>query len=655
MTERIKLLLNQLKSKEYKNKRGDYADYVSVSRSGDVRLELFLQNLNAQKPVIFEGDCIGFNRYTKHINRKIYSPGNIVPDYGYYLKNGLGYVYRHLENTPNTAEPHQKTFAERGMRALDGIFALCNKYKESAVGELKEALGKIPYEPPKSYYEALVMIKIIIFSLRLNFNSHITLGRFDQYMYPFYKADIKKGVSKEEISELTQEFFINLNFDSDLYPGVQLGDNGQSMMLGGIDINGVDCYNELSQICMEASLELNLIDPKINLRVSSKTPKERYVFATKMTKMGLGFPQYNNDDIVIPGLIKLGYAPEDAYNYSVAACWEYIVPGSFDYPNVRTMNFPLVVNNAVYKSLSECENFEQFKAAVQKEIEDTCDTLCKQADEIPRLSDTCFSLFIPGCVINRTDCGEFRDYYCNFGFHGAGIANAADALCAIDTLIFKEKSLTAEELIKALDANFEGYANLRNRLLDCPKMGNNDDRADNQAEFLMDTFCNTLSGRKNCFGGIIRPGTGSAMEYIKSAATVGATADGRLKGAPYGSSFSPSITTKLSGVLSVIQSFTKFDMTRIVNGGPLTVEIHDNTFRNDYGIEKVAELVRMFVELGGQQLQLNAVNGQKLKEAQENPQLYPNLIVRVWGWSGYFNELDKEYQDHIIARTQFTV
>ena len=128
---------------------------------------------------------------------------------------------------------------------------------------------------------------------------------------------------------------------------MQLGDNGQSMMLGGLDIDGNDCYSELSEICMKASLELNLIDPKINLRVNSKTPKERYVFATQMTKMGMGFPQYNNDDIIIPGLIKAGYAPEDAYNYSVAACWEYIVPNSFDYPNVRTMNFPLAVNSII--------------------------------------------------------------------------------------------------------------------------------------------------------------------------------------------------------------------------------------------------------------------------------------------------------------------
>ncbi len=651
MTERIEKLLQFLKSKEYKKYRCEGVDYLSESHSAETRVEMFLQNIKAQKPVIFPDDLIGFNRYTEKINRKISSPGNTVPDYAFYLKNGLGYVYNHLDSDTES----EKEFATLGKRTLDAVFELCNKYKESADDGLKKALETVPYNPPENYYQALVMVKIIIFVLRLNYNSHITLGRFDQYMYPFYLKDIENGVSKDNLLELTQAFFINLNFDTDIYFGVQQGDNGQSMMLGGLNEDGSDGFNELSEMCMKASLELNLIDPKINLRVSRKTSKERYILGTQMTKQGLGFPQYNNDDVIIPGLIKLGYAPKDAYNYSVAACWEYIVPDSFDYPNVRTMNFPLVVNNAVYESLDKYNSFEDFKVCVKKGIEVTCDRLCREADALPRLPDIVFSLFIPKCLKNLVDLSEYRDFYTNFGFHGAGIANGADALSAINELIFKEKSLTAEELITALDNNFDGFTELRQRLLLCPKMGNNDDRADSMAEFLMDSFCNALKGRKNRFGGIIRPGTGSAMEYIKSAKTVGATADGRLSGAPYGSSFSPAITTNLKGVLSVIQSFTKFDMTRIVNGGPLTVEIHENTFRNDYGIEKVAELVRSFIEFGGQQLQLNAVNRDTLIEAQKHPELHPNLIVRVWGWSGYFNELDKEYQDHIIKRTEFQV
>ena len=655
MTERVEKLLRLLNERKYREMRTEGDNSVVESFSAEDRLEMFIKNTAAEKPVLFEGERIGFNRYRKNIIRKSFSPGNIVPDYGYYLKNGLGKVYEGFKSLPETATESQREFADMAIKAIDAVFALCEKYRSSADGELKAALENVPYNPPASYYEALVMIKIFIFTLRLNWNSHITIGRFDQYMYPFYEADRKKGVSREELLELTEEFFINLNFDSDLYSGVQQGDNGQSLMLGGFDIDGKDCFNELSEICMTASMELNIIDPKINLRVGKNTPFQRYILGTQMTKMGLGFPQYNNDDIIIPGLIKLGYSPEDAHNYSVAACWEYIVPNNFDYPNVRTVNFPLAVNNAVYEKLCDCPSFEEFEQAVEDSLVRMCDELLKSANGSKKPPDVYFSLFIPDCVENLIDFSENRNLYNNFGFHGAGIANAADAMAAIKKLVFEEKTLTAQELICALDADFEGFADLRNRLLDCPKMGNNDDYADSMAEFLMDKFCNCLKDKKTYFGGIVRPGTGSAMEYIREAKKVGATADGRLAGSPYGSSFSPAVTTNLKGLLSVIQSFTKFDMTRIVNGGPLTVEIHSNTFRNDCGVQKVAELVRMFVELGGQQLQLNAVNRDTLIEAQAHPELHPNLIVRVWGWSGYFNELDKAYQDHIISRTEFNV
>ncbi|MBE6738890.1 MAG: hypothetical protein E7565_01065 [Ruminococcaceae bacterium] len=164
-----------------------------------------------------------------------------------------------------------------------------------------------------------------------------------------------------------------------------------------------------------------------------------------------------------------------------------------------------------------------------------------------------------------------------------------------------------------------------------------------------------MNMRKSIRGGIFRAGTGSAMEYIVSAKKVGATADGRYAFSPYGSSFSPSPECKTKGVLSCIKSFTKYDLSDIINGGPLTLEIHDTVFRNNDGIKKVAKLVKCFIDRGGHQLQLNSVNRDVLINAQKNPEDYKNLIVRVWGWSGYFTELAKEYQDHIIKRTEFTI
>jgi formate C-acetyltransferase len=186
-------------------------------------------------------------------------------------------------------------------------------------------------------------------------------------------------------------------------------------------------------------------------------------------------------------------------------------------------------------------------------------------------------------------------------------------------------------------------------------MGQDNDSVDLIASHLMEVFGNALNGKPNAHGGIWRAGTGSAMEYVLSARECPATADGRYAYTPYGCSFSPAITARTDGPLSVIRSFTKFDMRRIINGGPLTLELHDSVFRNPEGERKVAQLVRYFIDRGGHQLQLNAVNRDILLDAQKHPEEYPNLIVRVWGWSGYFCELDTPYQNHIISRTEFSV
>jgi formate C-acetyltransferase len=265
------------------------------------------------------------------------------------------------------------------------------------------------------------------------------------------------------------------------------------------------------------------------------------------------------------------------------------------------------------------------------------------------------SVFVDDCIERGLDLACGGAVYANYGAHGVGIAPAADSIAAVKQAVFDDKKCSAEELLEALEKNFEGFSEMRNYLQGGPKMGNNEGAADEWGSFIMDIFCDVFRAQKNVFGGRFRPGTGSAMEYLRCGASVGATPDGRGKGEPFGSSFSPAPSTRLKGPLSCIQSFTKYDLSEIINGGPLTMEIHDNTFRNDAGIKKVAALVKAFVDLGGHQLQLNSINREILLDAQQHPEQHKNLIVRVWGWSGYFNELDIGYQNHIISRTEFAV
>lgn len=509
-----------------------------------------------------------------------------------------------------------------------------------------EIFTQIPRYSARNFREALQFFRILHFFLWLEGDYHNTVGRFDQYMFPYFKADIEAGVyTKDSAYELVCDFFISFNKDSDLYFGVQQGDNGQSMVLGGIDENGEDCFNLLSELCLLASEELKLIDPKINLRVSKKTPLSVFEQCTKLTRAGLGFPQYSNDDVVIPALIKYGYTPEDAKNYVVAACWEFIIPGvGNDIANIGAVNFPAAIDRAIRESIPHAKDFDEILVRAREIIEQECDLIRESIHDV---------LVAPSPFMDIMRDGK---KYNNFGIHGSGIASAADALAAVKRHVFDEKTVTASELISALDSNFATSPELLHKLrYESPKMGHANAEVDSLAGFILSTFAKALEGKKNCLGGCYRAGTGTAMYYIWHARDLGATADGRLAGESFGTNFSPSLFAKIPGPVSVIESFTANDMSGNMNGGPLTLEFASSIFSSEESMRKVAELLKYFVERGGHQLQLNAVNLDTMKAAQKNPELYKNLVVRIWGWSAYFVELDREFQDHVMQRQEYTV
>ena len=623
------------------------------------RFLLFQRAIREEKPVFYLNDIFGFNRYRRYLPDAGFNFGfgNITLDFATYLKKGFAGVKEEMESRWEHADEEARKFYGYFFRYYDECLSILERYKQAAVKEnntrFVAALAQVPLRGARDYYEALVSLRFLYFVLRFE-HPHITIGRFDQYMFPYAQASLRSGATLDEILELTELFFIALNYDADIYFGMQQGDNGQSIILGGCDRAGNDAYNFLTEICLQASEELKLIDPKVNLRVNKNTPLSLYERATRLTRQGLGFPQYCNDDIVIDGLVALGYELEDARDYTVAACWEFIPSAcGADWPNAEKMNFPKVVREATVEKLQNCETYEKFRSAVAEGVRAECDRLVDCMKAMKWDYEPFLSAFIAPCIEAGREISNFGAKYQNFGVHGAGIANAADAMWAVKTAVFDEKFVSVQDLQTALEKDFEGFEGLQKRLLALPKMGNNN-AVDEEAGFLMEQFSLGLNGRK-FENGVFRAGTGSAHEYIYSSKIVGATADGRKAYQPYGSSFSPAITTKLDGPLSTILSFTKFNLRKIINGGPLTMELHDTVFRNDDGVKKVAMLVKAFIDRGGHQLQLNAVNRETLLDAQAHPEKYPNLIVRVWGWSGYFNELDKVFQDHVIARTEFTV
>lgn len=682
MTERVSRMLHTMKSRAYRKKRVSYFwDLPGFWEKNEYEQSTWFLTafLERQEPVIHESDIFGFNRHlidrpgvdarshTKIDGQMFYERfSNICPAFDKMIDRGMDSVLRELAEKEQSAQGENLLFCQAAKAQLEAVLRLCDRYREhaKAIGctELYEALCRVPRQKPTGLYEALVFQKILVFALRCGHSKHLTFGRFDQYMYPYYLADKAAGKTDGELLELIELYFISLNLDSDLYPGVQQGDNGQSMVLGGYDLQGNSQYNELTKLCMEASLALTLIDPKINLRVNKTTPDEIYELGTQLTKQGLGFPQYCNDDVIIPGLIKLGYRPEDAAEYAVAACWEPIIPGfGADVPNEIPFSFPLELSKTI-ATLDDCTDTATLLDAFDRQTQVRCDEIIATYSTFetyyfkrPMPVSPLISLMMEGCLETCTDIARFGTRYYNCGAFGAGLSTAADSVAAIEKYVIQEKSIDWATLKNALDANFEGFTELRNLLLSGPKMGGNVQRPQEIGAMLMESYIRHLNGKPNGIGGLWRCGTGSAQFYIYDSANCPASADGRKAGEPYACSFSPAPGARVAGPLSVIRAFTSFDLSDCINGGPLTMELHHNVFRNTEGEQKVARLVKLFILSGGHQLQLNALNRETLLDARLHPENHRDLVVRVWGWSGYFCELDSQFQEHILARTQYSV
>lgn len=458
MNERIKRLRHYIFTKQHHPLRrtaeevglsGMAEEMKAAGMSFQMRAAIRLKRmLEAETPVLLPEERIAVTRtimdipsiYTKEewddirSSHYLHEKGdlcNVSPNYEAMLRKGLGQMLREVTERQKDSDltPMQQDFLESEAVCLRAIQDFIRRYAEKADAEgdvaLAETLRAIKSDAPQTLRQALQLLRVMHFCLWEAGHYHNTLGRFDQYIYIYYIKGIESGTcSREEAKELIEEFFLMCNKDSDLYPGMQQGDNGQSIVLAGRSASGEYLWNEVSKICLESSYELELIDPKINIRVDSETPEEIFTLGSQLTKIGLGFPQYSNDDVVIPGLHRLGYSPEDAYNYVVAACWEFIIPG--------------------------------------------------QAVDIP--------------------------------WHRCRAA------------------------------------------------------------------CRMREGRVNERGGIYRAGTGTAMYYIWHATELGATPDGRKSSEMIPANYSPSLFIREKGPLSVIKSFAKPNLERVINGGPLTLE-----------------------------------------------------------------------------------
>ena len=396
MTDRISALLTFfIHDKAHHAYRQPPVDRYELARSfSEARtpalersLERLLYMLDNEQPVVFPNERIAFTR-TIPVLPELFTPEelaelkkthwiheqgevcNINVDYAKLMNTGFDAKREELKRLAQARREKGETEKADYLLAQERILAhaqqLADRYaaQAKAIGNetVAQTLAQVPAKAPRNLLEAMQMFRILHFIMWAGHNYHNTVGRLDQYMYPYLARDIADGVYTQETAlELVEEFFLTFNRDSDLYTGMQQGDNGQSVVLGGLNPDGTDSYNLLSELCLKASLELKLIDPKINLRVNKNTPISTYILGTQLTKQGLGFPQYSNDDVVIPGLIAMGYDKQDAYNYVVAACWEFIIPGvGMDIPNIEAVSFARAVAEATTEHLCDCPDYATF-------------------------------------------------------------------------------------------------------------------------------------------------------------------------------------------------------------------------------------------------------------------------------------------------------
>ena len=701
MTERIKSLLERTFEKEQKKFRRDVdwkpllERFIADGVADEARARIGLEEmLKAETPAFMEGERIAFLRTVKQIPdlhsddemnaRRAQGVAfgekgvvfNLTADFGPTIRDGLDArlmeISSRLDLAKDANDAEGIEFLENAALSVKAVLDLADRYRaaaeESGLKEVAATLAQVPHKGARTLHEALQSLRILHYAMWCEGEYHCGLGRVDQYLYPYYEADIEAGrLTDETALEELEEFFIACNRDSDLYIGVQQGDNGQSVMLGGVTRDGKPAFNALSRLCLKACGELKLVDPKINLRVDKTTPLETYELGTELTAKGLGFPQYANDDVVIPALQRWGYELEDARDYSVAACWEFLVPGcGMDINNIDAVSFvgalDAALRNVAGRLVHEPPHgasettrptvaYADVEAEFLAEIQRRADALVEKYAHVEILPGPFVSVMSEGCIGKARDICKGAKYN-NFGIHGTGIAVAVDSLASVRELVFEKKMVSLPELVTLLDTDFAGRPDILAAAKAAPKMGNADPKADEIAKRVVSFWGHAFDGKRNDRGGVFRPGTGSAMYYIWHAREVPASADGRLKGEPLSANWAPSLDVPVKGPISVVRSFTEPDLGLVCNGGPLTIEIHDSAFSMPDGVEKVAQLVKFFIARGGHQMQINTINRETLLDAQKHPERHRHLIVRVWGWSGYFIELDKCYQDQIIKRVE---
>ncbi len=559
-----------------------------------------------------------------------------------------------------------------------------NEKKKKELEIIGRMMERFTHSSPNSFYEAIQLIHFTQNIINIIYQrSVVALGRLDQILWPYYKEDIKKdNITKEFALELIEELNLKLTWNVTLLPtdyttiANALGQNTQTITISGVDQKGNDTTNEISYLFLEAYKNLKALTTDLSIRIHNKTPPRFLKKAIKVFRSTSGIAFYN-DEIIIPAMIKGGYTTEDARNYAIIGCVEPTSQGNtFAATGRMFINLPgvleLTLNNG-YCNLTQqiggletgdprnFSTYEEFYTAfihqLQYNIEKTV-KIARIGDEetIKHFPQPFVSAIIDGCMEKGMDYTAGGAQYNFSSITAYGFATLVDSMYNVKKSVYEEKIISLPKLIEVLNSNFSEQEELRQKLLNkYNKWGNDKEEIDLSAKELWDLFCSEVAKHKCLREGRYNPGAYSMGIHVIEGLFTKASADGRKANQPLSNSLSPVNKMEKNGLTAALNSIAKLNYDLAINGVAVNVRINPQNIKTEENIEKFTYIVKGYFDSGGMQLQPTVVSTKTLKDAQQHPDEYQDLIVKVGGYNATFIDLGTPIQNDIIDRLEHSL
>lgn len=582
---------------------------------------------------------IDFNciiKHSKDLNN------NMTPDYSVILNNSLEDIKKIYNKNPK-----EQLFINEVEKYLDNFIIKIEETQKDNTYDIIKNLKNIKNRKPKSLVEA--MQRILFFNQifwQMGY-SLCGLGRLDLILDEYYKNDLKnKKEIKDNLEKIIIDFYTVLNFHFEYKSSCLYGDTGQIIIVGGINEKGENFENDLTYSFIKALKQYNKPDPKIFLRVNRNTTKDLIKIAIECMATGLGSPLLSNDDVIVPKLIEFGYDRNEVWNYVTAACWEPSPCGdSIDFNNAAILNLLEPFNNIFEKDV----NYNSIKDIKKEYFINLSKYIREKLEELKLYSyshQPYFSIFIKGCRENRIMSLNENIKNKNLGVTTLGIANVVNSILNIEDIVYDKKKLSLKELNDIRKQNFENEKVLEILKSNTKGYGSTNVIAIELTNEIMQFISNEFDKYETYYGGKFKFGL-SAPSYVENGANTKASFDGRKSGEPFNVHISSNNNTYID--IMDFASNIKYAKNAI-NGNVVDYFLTPNYLINN--IDKFTDYIIAYIKKGLYQLQINVIDSKTLIDARQNPELYRNLIVRVWGFSAYFNDLPKEYKELLIRRAQ---